>query len=447
MSKDTKKPTDEEEIKYYACLSNIDEALSNSDTQISEKEARKSYSFASQYEKDYPQEDNKEVRRERYIKALNICISEDKSNPNYKLAQQIVNDYTSEMYQIRNLKLKSENVDYDDIDAYGRTDTEGNITLSTVLENPVDINATALHENKHRIDIDFGLFEFELADLSARFNRTTENLANVTEYLYVAEQYQLLKKAGVETFAYIDNRGKQHELELDDILQQYPGLKECLDKGFDPQNPKDVERVVKAASAYWHDERQKGYDQQAVRAGLATSLGQQKKTFSELLKEEKLYEEIENRMLKSVYTGYRSYDLSAYKDMLNPMSSEEAIKLFDDHSEAFTSNHLKKLNAVFDEKKIDPQNRDAYYQALKDDLLYKNGTSEDNLNQKISNSGKETLKSKMKGDAEKAKKIMNEMTTPTSAQTADEHSPVAQTQNPNSVQTQMILTSARYKDR
>lgn len=490
MSDKVSEITNDDYTKYKVCLSNVDKALSASNAEITKKHAKESYLFTIQYEKNHPGKDSRKNGRERYIKALNICTSQDETNPNYRLAQQVVKDYNSEMFKTYNLKLKSKDFNYEgtSLEYLAFCDSNGNITMTKpdikefrksieeeewnkrndlgesmqyIYGNPIAINSVALHENKHHIDTDFGLRKLELADLCARADRMTENLANVSSYLYVAEQYQLLKQSGAKTFSYIDREGIQREMELNNMLTMFPGLEECIHQGFNPENPKDVERIVDVSTTYWHDERMENYDFQAYQNGLAANVtepakGQPRKTFFDLQREEKLYEQIEKRMLETVHAGYRSYNLSKYRDMLNPMDYEEATELFAGIDIVITTKKIKQLETYFNEKGIKPEEQEMYYQYVKDNISCKVNKEltkpelPDKLNNEILKDVRNILtpadvlieeytKNTIKEDCEKANKILNDTTLQTFIKTTEEPLQVPRTQNNNSNQIQRLV--------
>lgn len=147
---------------------------------------------------------------------------------------------------------------------------------------------------------------------------------------------------------------KMANMPIEDIFKEYPGLKEVVkEHGFDPKDTESVARVVKAASDYWHEAGYVSvYENQMLCCAGNGSDTFSRKPWSEQMQilkdEDKVYQEVSERMLKDVYIGYNTtVDLSGCREMLDTLPSEEVLKAIETHNQAVAAGDENAKEAYF----------------------------------------------------------------------------------------------------
>ncbi|MBO5038396.1 MAG: hypothetical protein J6C85_02920 [Alphaproteobacteria bacterium] len=197
--------------------------------------------------------------------------------------------------------------------------------------NSISIEATINHEINHQAqDLKGNLHDpADERTTAMRKNRLTETTSNAVEYLTVANIYTKLKQEGKTTFTYEEN-GKKQTAPLDEILDYYPGLKDCvLQNGFSVDNPESIGKIVELSSQNWHKTHITAYNEQAKSSTIEKEM-----SFSSMLQkaakedEEISYKTDVKNMLKDVYIGHNTaIDLSPYSQYLDTMDLKEAQDL------------------------------------------------------------------------------------------------------------------------
>jgi len=329
------------------------------------------------YEKKHPYAKVLRLRKE-YADALQILLLEDKNSAVYKQAKKVVKDYQKLHKNGKYFSSKDIFVEPLQGDTNGFYDgrniyiDEPRLNAKGMLKNdpfdqgdPTAFNRTVVHEGGHKKDGEYAgannLFFKEHVLMSERL---TENLSKASEYLYIAEQWSLCKKAGMEWYEFTNVAGWPSRVKVDDMLKQCPGLKEAIsENGFNPEKEEDVRKVIKVAGKYWHDTFENAYNEQGIEnAKKAQVTGEiLGRGFELMAKQNQYYGEVEKRMLSNVYTCYRTYDLSPYKDLLNPLSKEEALQWLSDSDKLITADMMEKINNYFDTHNVSAKDKDAYF--------------------------------------------------------------------------------------
>lgn len=172
----------------------------------------------------------------------------------------------------------------------------------------------------------------DLPSFVLKRNTFIEKEAFAVEHLAVANLYSSLKEKGVTTLQYTDKDGLQ-SMPIDDLPKMYPGLKEAIGDGFSPQNPEDVRRVVKTASATWDDRMKETYKHQATAA--AEKAHRRLPSFSAQLELaenapnlEAQYDKDIKNMLSDVYiSGNIAVNLNHCRDLLDTGKPEDIVNL------------------------------------------------------------------------------------------------------------------------
>lgn len=197
--------------------------------------------------------------------------------------------------------------------------------------NPFVDQAIKLHEHSHLEDWEYNGQNTLTHPIDiAKADRLTEIKAYAVENLYIANQYTLLKSQGMET---IEINGEKRP--IDSLLEIYPNLKETVKqieaetggKGFDAQNPAHVRKVVEASSQYWHKERLEIYNKQHVKSAKLDATASN--IFDYVQHDDQAFGKVSKQMVSNkVYIGNNtSVDLSGCEDLLNTLTTEDAMEL------------------------------------------------------------------------------------------------------------------------
>lgn len=220
--------------------------------------------------------------------------------------------------------------------------------------------ATLLHETAHQKHKSDGQSSLKKPIDIVKAGNLTEKIAYTTEYLYVANQYSLLKKDGVNT---VEINGKKQPVE--DILDLYPGLKDVVTKdGFDINNKKDVEKIVRLSSDFWDKNRAKPYEMQHIQQ---TRAAQPDNLIQYCAHDDEQYNKVAQKMLKNTYIGNNTnIDLSEYRNILDTMTTDKAkevlanVEINEYGSRELTyrqietvNNYLESRNLKTEEEKLD----------------------------------------------------------------------------------------------
>lgn len=280
--------------------------------------------------------------------------------------------------QTRGIQITGTNYERKDFDTEKFTDIAKGSTLARYF--------VLLHESTHkRHDEKVGLDNIlDTPQDRLKKNRLTETVANVTEYLAVAQMYSDLKSKGVTKLydTQIDPDGNKVcvEVPLDHILKYCPGLETVVNQeGFSFEDKKCQKQVVEISADYWKKNRQGIYDGQASNhLNIAPNLEQR----FEAVENPPMpiaYDDAAKAMLKDIYIGgnHSLIDLSDYRELLDTMSDEDALKLFAEKNykqgEYFSDDTLQELNKYLNEKGItDSADKASFIKSVYNDLVTRN---------------------------------------------------------------------------
>lgn len=218
--------------------------------------------------------------------------------------------------------------------------------------NPVAQNATYLHELGHWNTYSQGSSEKLRypADMY-RNDRLDEKRSIAIEYLYIANQYSMLKQQGLETY---EVNGEK--LPLDNMLEFYPGIKDYVkENGFDARNEQQVRDLAEMAGKYWDKYHSGPYQTQHYMAAIYAS--QPDNLFDCVKTDTKTYDEVANMMMTGVYIGHNTY-VNLPRDVLDNCSHEDAMAylndktVFDRRETSMTFGEVAKLNDYYESKGI-----------------------------------------------------------------------------------------------
>lgn len=192
------------------------------------------------------------------------------------------------------------------------------------------------------------------------------------------------------------------EMPIERVLEGYEGLKEVVSEhGFDVENSESVRRVVEASSKYWHKDCADAYREQMLNCALAGDVLLSCKSLSEqkeiLENEEAMYQRVSGNMLKDVYIGHNTtVDLSMCRDLLDTLSTDNALKEIDEHNQALVQSseqekeicenkirvvslqEIQEIDAYLTSKGLKNDDEKMAYMAKHlDDVAYRRGKNED----------------------------------------------------------------------
>ena len=219
--------------------------------------------------------------------------------------------------------------------------------------------AKLLHEATHKKHKDDGQLTLKKPIDIVKADQLTEKIAYTTENLYIAHQYALLKKEGMD---YVEINDKKQPVE--NILDMYPGLKEAvMEHDFDINNKKDVERVVQLSSDFWDKNRAKAYGVQHLNS-IVTA--RPENLIQYCMHDDAQYDTVAQKMLKDTYIGNNTnVDLSEYRHILDNMTTDKAkeflanVEIQEYGSRELTygqienvNNYLESINLKTEEEKM-----------------------------------------------------------------------------------------------
>ena len=257
--------------------------------------------------------------------------------------------------------------------------------------NPIAITANLVHEGAHMKHMRYdGFLTLKKPIDIVKVDNLTEKIAYTSENLYAANQYSLLKKEGVKN---IEINSEQQPIE--NILTMYPGLKEAVsEQGFDPQNKKDVEKVVRLSSDFWDKNRAKQYQRQHQNLVLTKS------SVDNLIQccahDDKQYDDIAKKMLQNTYiSNNTNIDLSEYRDILDNMTTDKAKEILANEPIGIelTYGQINKVNDYLDTLNLKTEEEKmAYLQQNYEKITLRNEPYDEKLKEIMMQSGLEEHK-------------------------------------------------------
>lgn len=236
----------------------------------------------------------------------------------------------------------------------------------------VSQNATYFHERGHWATYSqSGSEKLKYPADIYRIDRLDEKRSIAIEYLYIANQYSILKQQGLETY---EVNGEKRP--LDNMLEFYPGLKDYVkEHGFDAKNPEDIRALTETSSRYWDKTYSNPYKSQHYSAAINTS--ETPTVFDCIKTDQKTYDEVANKMMTGVYIGHETY-VDLPREILDNYSHENTMNdlrektVWNRRETSTTFGDVEKINEYFvaqginNDKEKDKLLHKAFEQTTKD---------------------------------------------------------------------------------